>query len=148
MSRGSVCSAILEHSRHCGGRYEIIHCKFSWTLITGPVLGPDRLLLSPVSYWEGGGSEFLWLSQNYRMSASCPCLQKLPRMMTIVRRVSKSVHRLQTYGESRYPCLSLFSHLRLISSNSIAKLPSPLKDLVVASATHNSINSELKPEVN
>ena len=67
-------------------------------------------------------------------------------MMTI--RVSRSVYRLQRCGGSRSPCLSLFSHLRPMSSDAIAKLPSPLKDLVAASVADSSVSSETKPEVN
>jgi hypothetical protein len=67
-------------------------------------------------------------------------------MMTI--RVSRSVYRLQRCGGSRSPCLSLFSYLRPMSSDAIAKLPSPLKDLVAASVADSSVSSEAKPEVN
>jgi len=67
-------------------------------------------------------------------------------MMTI--RVSRSVYRLQRCGKSRSPCPSLFSHLRPMSSDAIAKLPSPLKDLVAASVADSSVSSETKPEVN
>ena len=35
-----------------------------------------------------------------------------------------------------------------MSSDAIAKLPSPLKDLVVASVPDSSVSSETKPEVN
>ena len=34
-----------------------------------------------------------------------------------------------------------------MSSDAIAKLPSPLKDLVAASVAHSSVSSETKPEV-
>ena len=34
-----------------------------------------------------------------------------------------------------------------MSSDAIAKLPSPLKDLVAASVADSSVNSETKPEV-
>lgn len=34
-----------------------------------------------------------------------------------------------------------------MSSGAIAKLPSPLKDLVAASVADSSVNSETKPEV-
>jgi hypothetical protein len=63
-------------------------------------------------------------------------------MMTI--RVSRSVYRLP---KSRYPCLPPFSHPRPMSSDAIAKLPSPLKDLVAASVADSSVSSEAKPEV-
>ena len=66
--------------------------------------------------------------------------------MTTVR-VSRSVYRLSKCGGSRYPCLSLFPRLRPMSSDAIAKLPSPLKDLVTVSVTHSSVNAESKPEV-
>ena len=66
-------------------------------------------------------------------------------MMTI--RVSRSVYRLQKCGKSRPRFLSL-SHPRPMSSNEIAKLPSPLKNLVAASVTDSSVSSETKPEVN
>jgi hypothetical protein len=67
-------------------------------------------------------------------------------MMTI--RVSRSVYRLQRCSKSRYPCLSLSFHLRPMSSDAISKLPSPLKDLVVASVADSSVSSESKLEVN
>ena len=70
-----------------------------------------------------------------------------PTMMMTVR-VSRSVYRLQKCGKSRSPCISLFFHLRPMSSNAIAKLPSPLKDLVTASVADSSVSSETKPEVN
>ena len=35
-----------------------------------------------------------------------------------------------------------------MSSDAIAKLPSPLKDLVAASVADSSVSSETKPEVN
>ncbi|KAF9783319.1 hypothetical protein BJ322DRAFT_1070150 [Thelephora terrestris] len=66
-------------------------------------------------------------------------------MITI--RVSRSVYRLQKCGKSRYPCLSLLPHLRPMSSEAIAKLPSPLKDLVAASVSEASVDSEAKPGV-
>ena len=65
-------------------------------------------------------------------------------MMTV--RVSRSVYRLQKCGKSRSPCISLF-HPRPMSSDTISKLPSPLKDLVAASATDSSVGSEAKPAV-
>jgi len=67
-------------------------------------------------------------------------------MMTV--RVSRSgYYRLQRYGGSRSPCLSFFSLLRPMSSNAIAKLPPPLKDLVTASVARSG-GSETNPEVN
>ena len=72
-------------------------------------------------------------------------LPELATMMTI--RVSRSVYRLQGCGKSRSPCLSLFFHPRQMSSDAIAKLPSPLKDLVAASVADNSVSSGTKPEV-
>lgn len=66
-------------------------------------------------------------------------------MMTI--RVSRSVYRFHNRGRSRFPWLSLSLHLRPMSSDAIAKLPSPLKDLVAASVAESSVNSETKPEV-
>ena len=70
---------------------------------------------------------------------------ELPTMMTI--RVRRSVYRLQKCGKSRHSCLFLSFHLRPMSSDAISKLPSPLKDLVVASVADGSVNSESKPEV-
>jgi len=66
-------------------------------------------------------------------------------MMTI--RVSRSVYRLQRCGKSRSPCLSLFFHPRQMSSDAIAKLSSPLKDLVAASVADSSVSSGTKPRV-
>jgi hypothetical protein len=66
-------------------------------------------------------------------------------MMAI--RVSRSIYRLQKRGRSTSPYLSLLFHLRPMSSDAISKLPSPLKDLVVASVTDSSVSSEAKPEV-
>ena len=65
--------------------------------------------------------------------------------MTTIR-VSRSVYQLKC-GKSKSPCLSLF-HLRPMSSDAIAKLPSLLKDLVAASVADTSASSETKPEVN
>ena len=68
---------------------------------------------------------------------------ELSTMMTV--RVSRSVYRLRRL---RSPCLSLSSHLRLMSSDAIAKLPSPLKDLVAASVADSSGGSAANPKVN
>ena len=66
-------------------------------------------------------------------------------MMTV--RVSRSVHRLQQRGKPRSPHLPPFFHLRPMSSDAIAKLSSPLRDLVAASVADSSVSSEAKSEV-